>query len=95
MANAAETTISFYPVPLEYNLPLYTVIGFSFIFGFIAAGIVLFGNRSAKLRALRLEKKTLEVELKHERAARALEHKTRALQTEDAKNALKALTIAS
>lgn len=95
MANPAETVISFYPLPFDFNYPLYSIIGTAFLAGLFFAGLVLYGNRSSKIRILRKENKRLERELKHERGARKLAAKTAEIQEKEKTKNTSPLTLAS
>ena len=95
MANPVETLISFHPLPFEYTYPLYTIIGSAFVTGLLFAGLVLYGNRSSRIRMLRKENKRLERELKHERGALKLAAKTAGIQEIKKAQTPPTLTLAS
>jgi len=95
MANPTETIISFHPLPFEFSYPLYSLVGLSFLVGLLFGGLVLYGNRSSRIRMMRQENKKLERELKHERGVRLLAAKTAEIQAQDDKKSSKSLTLAS
>ena len=95
MANPDETLISLHPLPFEFLYPLHTIVGVAFLLGLTFGGLVLYGNRSSRIRLLRKENKRLERELKHERGARRLAAKTAEVESSEQKKSISALTLAS